>query len=200
MKEFWNERFAKEEFIYGTEPNFFLKSELDKISKKGKALFPLEGEGRNACYAAKMCWNVEAFDFSIAGKEKAMRLCDSYSVPITYKISKAEDFEFQKDTYDLVVLIYAHVNAKLRKDFHHNVVKSLKPGGQIILEAFHPKQLKNAYQSGGPKSLEMLYTLDEIKIDFKDLTELKGGELEIELNEGEYHRGKGFVTRLTGVK
>lgn len=200
MKEFWNERFAREEFIYGTKPNFFFKSEFDKINKKGKALFPLEGEGRNACYAAKFGWNVEAFDFSLAAKEKAIRLCDSYSVPITYEISKAEDFDFQKETYDLVVLIYAHVNPKLRKDFHHNVMKSLKLGGRIILEAFHPKQLKNAYTSGGPKSPEMLYSLDELKMDFEGLSELKGKELEIELNEGEYHRGKGFVTRLTGVK
>lgn len=200
MKEFWNERFAKDEFIYGKEPNSFFKTKLDKIDEKGMALFPLEGEGRNACYAARQGWDVKAFDFSVAGKDKAIRLCDSHGVSIDYNICKAEDFHFEDNTYDLVVLIYAHLNPELRTQFHQDVVKSLKPKGKLILEAFHPKQLKESYSSGGPKSSEMLYSLEMLKTDFKGLTESHGEELEIDLTEGKHHQGKGFVTRFTGVK
>lgn len=200
MKEFWNERFAKEEFIYGTEPNLFFKSELNKIKETGKALFPLEGEGRNACYAAKKGWQVKAFDFSEAGKNKALKLCQSLETSISYDICKAEIFEFKENTYDLLVLIYAHLSPPLRKQFHQNVVKSLKPGGKLILEAFHPKQLEDKYTSGGPKSLEMLYSLEMLKNDFKNLSKTHEEELEIELKEGQFHLGKAFVTRFTGVK
>lgn len=200
MKEFWDERFTKDEFIYGTEPNSFLKSELEQLTAKGNALFALEGEGRNACYASSLGWDVEAFDFSEAGKEKALKLCKSYNTSIDYKISNAEDFEFGENKYDLVVLIYAHLHPSFRTKIHQKIITALRPGGKLILEGFHPLQLKHNYTSGGPKNLEMLYTLDMMKTDFKDLSSIKGAELEIELSEGNYHKGKGFVTRFTGVK
>ena len=92
------------------------------------------------------------------------------------------------------------MNPEKRIQLHKNVIKSLKPGGKVILEAFHPKQLKDEYQSGGPKNMDMLYSLDNLKIDFEELTNIDGEELEIELKEGNFHMGKGYVTRFTGVK
>ena len=200
MKEFWDERFKQNEYIYGKAPNHFYKSEIDQILQKGKALFPLEGEGRNACYAAKLGWKVEAFDFSEMGKHKALELCKSQNLQIDYNLSKAENFEFKKEDYDLVVLIYAHLNQSLRTSFHHQIADSLKPGGKVIIEAFHPKQLKNNYPSGGPKHEDSLYTLKDLRGDFSVLSELTGVEQEIELEEGNYHSGKGFVTRFVGEK
>lgn len=200
MKEFWNERFEKKEFIYGLEPNAFLKKELNALPKKGRALFPLEGEGRNACYAAEQGWDVTAFDFSEAGKSKALGLCKSKEVNITYSLSRLEDFHFTENTYDLVVLIYAHVKPDLRTLFHEKVVKSLKPGGRLILEAFHQKQLEETYTSGGPKNLDMLYTSDILEKDFIELSKKESQDLEIDLSEGAYHLGKAYVTRFIGVK
>ena len=59
MKEFWNSRYQEKEYAYGLEPNLFFKSELIKLIP-GKALFPAEGEGRNAVFAAKSGWEVTA--------------------------------------------------------------------------------------------------------------------------------------------
>ncbi|WP_235923524.1 hypothetical protein [Psychroflexus aurantiacus] len=92
------------------------------------------------------------------------------------------------------------MNSELRNQFHHNVITSLKPGGKPILEAFHPKQLKDNYKSGGPKNTDMLYALNLLKKDFQNLTDGQGKELEIDLKEGQFHSDKGFVTRFTGVK
>lgn len=200
MKEFWNERFAQNGFVYGKEPNTFLKSELKKIKEHGKALFPLEGEGRNACFAAEHGWEVDAFDFSEAGRMKAEELCQTKGVSISYNVAKIEDFHFTAGKYDLIALIYAHVNPELRNYLHKKATESLKTGGRIVLEAFHPKQLKDNFKSGGPKSFEMLYTSEMIRNDFKNLSHIYTEELEIELAEGEFHVGKGFVTRFTGVK
>ena len=69
MKEFWNERYAEPEFAYGVLPNDFFKNQLDKL-KPGSILLVCEGEGRNAVYAAKNGWKVEAFDSS----EQAMKI------------------------------------------------------------------------------------------------------------------------------
>ena len=57
----WNDRYSKDEFAYGEAPNNYLKEQLTKINV-GKILFPAEGEGRNAVYAAKIGWTVSAFD------------------------------------------------------------------------------------------------------------------------------------------
>jgi hypothetical protein len=74
----------------------------------------------------------------------------------------------------------------------------LAPSGILILEAFEPKQLEN--QSGGPKQSDMLYTIDMLKEDFKDL-KIKTLEVSvIGLDEGAYHQGKANVIRLIAEK
>ena len=47
----WNERYSKSAYAYGTEPNEYLKEQLEKL-EVGKILFGAEGEGRNAVYLA----------------------------------------------------------------------------------------------------------------------------------------------------
>ena len=77
----WNERYKKEEFAYGQQPNNYLKEQLGKLSA-GTILFPAEGEGRNAVFAAKLGWTVSAFDISVEGKKKASRLAEANNVTI----------------------------------------------------------------------------------------------------------------------
>jgi hypothetical protein len=60
----WNDRYSKEEFAFGVHPNDYLKEQLEKLPI-GKILFPAEGEGRNAVFAAKLGWTVSAFDISM---------------------------------------------------------------------------------------------------------------------------------------
>jgi hypothetical protein len=71
----WNDRYAKSEFAYGEEPNNYLREQLEKLHK-GKILFPAEGEGRNAVFAAKLGWTVSAFDISSEGQKKALQLAE----------------------------------------------------------------------------------------------------------------------------
>jgi len=69
----WNERYSKEEFAYGKLPNNYLKEQLERLPV-GTILFPAEGEGRNAVFAAKPGWKVSAFNISVEGKNKALQL------------------------------------------------------------------------------------------------------------------------------
>ncbi|MDP5230923.1 MAG: class I SAM-dependent methyltransferase, partial [Cellulophaga sp.] len=145
--DFWNDHYSKEEFIYGTQPNVFFKKQLEKL-KIGNILFPAEGEGRNAVYAASLGWDVTAFDISERGQEKAYRLANIKNVAINYKISEVLAFETDQ-TFDVIVLSYAHFPAYMRKEANQYLLHFLRPGGRVIFEAFAKAQLGNT--SGGPK-------------------------------------------------
>lgn len=49
----WNERYNRAEYVFGTEPNDFLKENFQKIPVGGKVLCLAEGEGRNAVFLAE---------------------------------------------------------------------------------------------------------------------------------------------------
>ena len=72
-EQFWNERYAQKEYVYGKAPNAFFKSVIDQL-KPGRLLVPGAGEGRDAVYAATLGWQVDAFDSSETGREKALSL------------------------------------------------------------------------------------------------------------------------------
>jgi 2-polyprenyl-3-methyl-5-hydroxy-6-metoxy-1,4-benzoquinol methylase len=197
MNDFWNDRYAENEFAYGTLPNEFLKQELAKLPK-GKILFVCEGEGRNAVYAATQNWNVEAFDLSQEGKKKATLLAEQNYVALNYQIQDANSVEYVDDSFDVVALIYAHLPEAIRNPFHQKIVRWLKPNGIVVMEAFNPNQLNNT--SGGPIALSMLYTKEIVADDFKGLRIQQLSNETIELNEGKYHIGKADVIRFVGKK
>lgn len=202
MKEFWNDRYRQEAFAYGEEPNDFLKEQLHEL-EPGTILFPAEGEGRNAVYAAQLGWNVSAFDTSEEGKNKAERLTRKKQVTIDYQIMSVGQMNYSEQQFDAVALIYAHFPESIRPAYHQEVARSTKKGGIVILEAFSKKHLdynsKNE-KVGGPKDATLLYNLDEIKADFHEFEPLVLIETEVELNEGLYHVGQGSVIRFVGRK
>lgn len=196
-KDFWNNRYSEQEFSYGTKPNKFFKEHIDKL-KPRRALFLAEGEGRNVVYAAKFGWQVDAVDFSSSAKDKALILAEKNKVKINYDVCDLTDYKFKQNYYDLVVMIFVHLPLDLRKDVFQNSIASLKQNGKMIIEVFSKEQLNNS--SGGPQSIELLYTEDDLLGLVKDLnTELIESK-SINLDEGEYHKGKADVIRFIGVK
>lgn len=197
MKEFWNERYAEKEFVYGKAPNDFFKTQIDKLTA-GKLLLPCEGEGRNAVYAAAKHWEVKAFDQSEKGKEKCLQLAHENNVIVNYQIADALEFDYGTDQYDLIALIFAHFPAAIRSNIHQKCVTALNPGGMLILEAYNPLQINNS--SGGPKDTSMLYTDDMLAEDFKKIQILSIENFHTNLNEGAYHSGISDIVRLIAVK
>ncbi|MCX7797034.1 MAG: class I SAM-dependent methyltransferase [Melioribacter sp.] len=197
MKDLWNKRYSTEEYIYGKKPNEFLKEELKKITP-GKILFLGEGEGRNAVYAAKLGWEVDAIDFSEEAKKKAMNLAKENYVTINYFLKDLSEFTPLSNHYDAVGYFYLHLDEELRKNIHKKIIETLKPSGKLILEVFDKEQLK--YNSGGPKDESLLYSLEEIAEDFIDLEFEKFSREKIFLNEGIGHKGEAIVIRFVGLK
>lgn len=195
---FWDERFSVEGYVYGTEPNKFFKEQLMKINPVGRLLLPAEGEGRNAVFAAKLGWKVDAFDQSKVARQKAMKLSKVNDVKIDYFITQLEDFIPQKNYYDCAAIIFVHVPTESRSIFYKKIIESLKPKGKIIIELFSKNQLgKN---SGGPQDTNMLASVEEIRTDFREIkTELLAEE-NIYLEEGAKHSGNASVIRFIGEK
>jgi 2-polyprenyl-3-methyl-5-hydroxy-6-metoxy-1,4-benzoquinol methylase len=195
MIDFWNQRYAQQIYAYGIEPNEFFKEQLSRL-QPGKILFPAEGEGRNAVFAASLGWETWAFDSSLEAKRKAENLALIKKVKIDYTVSSIEDFEAKEDSFDAIVSIFVHTQN--RQVYHQKMVQLLKPGGTLILEGFSKNQLgKN---TGGPQNEVLLFSEEELKKDFSSLKDLNISELEIHLSEGVHHQGKASVIRLLARK
>jgi SAM-dependent methyltransferase len=198
----WNDRYSNEEFAYGEDPNNYLKEQLEKLNP-GTILFPAEGEGRNAVFAAKLGWQVFAFDISNEGKNKALKLAEVNRVTIDYQVGEFQSLNFNPEQFDAIALIYAHFPAEIKSSIHKALDQYLKKDGIIIFEAFSKKHLEYLAKNdkvGGPKDIESLFSIEEIQNDFPNYEFIALEEKEIELKEGSFHNGKGSVIRFVGRK
>ena len=198
----WDDRYKTEEFAYGTAPNNYLKEQIEKLAT-GSILFPAEGEGRNAIFAAKLGWKVSAFDISEEGRNKAILLAKNNNVSIDYEVGELENLDFQEEQFDAIALIYAHFPATIKSEIHKQLNQLLRKDGIIIFEAFSKKHLEYVTKNekvGGPKDIESLFSIEEIKADFHNYEIIELEEKEIELNEGLFHNGTGSVIRFVGRK
>ena len=202
MKEFWDERYSSEEYVYGEEPNEYLRSRLSQLYP-GEIMFAAEGEGRNAVFAAREYWKVTAFDQSREGKKKAKKLAEKNEVEIDYRVGNLPELGYEKDEVDAVALIYAHFPKDVRAEYHRLLLSYLRRDGLVIFEGFskkHSAYQKENPQVGGPKDEELLFSMEEIKKDFGELNFLELYEAEVDLREGEFHNGLGAVIRFVAQK
>lgn len=193
---FWDQRYAESDYVYGTAPNVFFAETLATLPP-GRLLLPCEGEGRNAVYAAAKGWSVQAFDQSAAGRDKALRLARHQGLDpalIDYQLTDVRHFTPDPTDYDLIALIYTHFAPETRQAFFRQLQHWLRPGGQVLLEAFTPAQLQ--LSSGGPKDPQMLYTAELLQHDFQELDILQLEHSRTHLDEGPFHQGEADVVRL----
>jgi hypothetical protein len=75
----WNQRFAAEHYVFGESPNAYLQSQAIHLVH-GTALAVADGEGRNGVWLAEQGLQVDAFDFSDIGIQKAQALAQKRQV------------------------------------------------------------------------------------------------------------------------
>ena len=193
----WDERYSKDEYVYGTEPNEFLRQHVDAIPM-GKVLSLCEGEGRNAVFLAGQGYDVTGVDSSSIGLAKAQKLAANKGVTITTQLADMADFSIAQNAWEGVVSIFCHIPPAMRAELHRQVVAGLKPGGVLLLEAYTPAQL--ALGTGGPKVKEMTMTAEDLRRELKGLGFELVLELERDVTEGVFHTGKGAVVQLIARK
>lgn len=202
MKSFWDERYGQKQYAYGEIPNEYLKEKLLDL-QPGKILFPLEGEGRNAAFAAQKGWQSFAFDQSNEGKKKAKLLAQKNDIHIEYTISDMEHISYPENSFDALVLVYAHFPLIEQKRYHQKLASFLKKGGILLIEGFSKKHIEKQKSNpsvGGPKEETMLYDLNVLESDFPDFYFIESYETETELKEGICHVGTASVIRILAVK
>lgn len=193
----WDERYSEPGFAYGTAPNDFLVSVVDKIPA-GRILSLCEGEGRNAVYLASLGCEVTGVDSSGVGLAKAQELAAERGVTITTIVADLAELRIEPGQWDGIISCYCHLPPAIRKPLHREVVNGLRAGGVFVLEAFTKQQL--AYGTGGPQSLEMLMSLEDLKQEFHGLEFIHAVEMERDVREGSRHTGLASVVQILAVK
>ena len=193
----WEQRFAGEPYFYGTEPNEFLRASLPTLPR-GAAMCLAEGEGRNAVFLAESGYQVSSVDLTQAGVDKTKRLAEERGVGVDAVVGDLADFDLGYERWDLVVSIFAHVPADVRRSIHRRVVDSLKPGGALLLEAYTPDQVGRG--TGGPQDSELTMTLDSLREELAPLIFTHAEELDRDVLEGTGHTGYGAVVQVIARK
>jgi len=194
VEAMWNSKFSSEGYMYGKAPNTFLKEEIDKLEPPKKILFLGEGEGRNAVYAAVKGHEAVALDVSSVGLKKAEALAKEFDVTIKTVHTDLSEWQPMEEQYDVVMSSYMHLMEPLRTEAFHKAMKALKEGGIFVGEFFSQEQLSRT--SGGPKNLDLLYSVESLQSIFKAYHIVMLEALEIVLNEGTHHVGEASVIRV----
>ena len=197
----WNERYNEAEYVFGTEPNDFLRQVFENIPAGGRVLCLAEGEGRNAVFLAEQGYKVTAMDLSEVGLNKALKLAFDKGVNVKIKVADLADYQFGEAQWDGIVSIWAHLPESVRQYVHAQITPALKPAGVFILEAYTEQQLTMEAVGGPPATQkERFESLAILRTELADLEEVIGTEKLRMISEGKRHQGLSAVVQYLGQK
>ncbi len=191
----WNKRFEGESYVFGTEPNAYLREQAAHWHPGSRLLCVADGEGRNSVWLAAQGMVVEGFDLSEVGVAKARKLATANGVSVEYTVADCDSWSWPTETYDGVAAIFVQfADPTMRERLFANIVHSLKVGGTLVLQGYSPKQLE--YKTGGPPLLSHLYTEEMLRAAFASTEILELRAYDADLTEGARHRGRSALIGL----
>jgi SAM-dependent methyltransferase len=191
----WNKRFEGEGYVFGTEPNAYLREQAFRWRPGSQVLCVADGEGRNSVWLAAQGMVVGAFDISEVGVAKARKLAAMSGVSVEYSVADCDSWPWPTDTYDGIAAIFVQfADPTMRERLFANVIRSLKVGGLLVLQGYSPKQLE--YKTGGPSLLSHLYTEEMLRTAFASTEILELRAYDADLTEGTRHRGRSALIGL----
>ncbi|MDP1529273.1 MAG: class I SAM-dependent methyltransferase [Rhodoferax sp.] len=197
--DFWNARYATEDYIFGTAPNVFLASQAALIHPGMQALAIADGEGRNGVWLAEQGAQVHAIDVSRVALGKARKLAAARGVTLDFEQADVLNWDWPEATYDLVAAIFIQFTPPPERDrIIAGIRRTLKPGGVLILQGYTPKQIE--FATGGPSNSANLYTADLLRTWFGDWDILHLNEHESVISEGSHHHGMSALIDLVARK
>jgi 2-polyprenyl-3-methyl-5-hydroxy-6-metoxy-1,4-benzoquinol methylase len=194
----WNQRFAADDYVFGTAPNQFLAAQKHLLRRGDTALAVADGEGRNGVFLAEQGLDVLSVDLAEKGIDKARRLAASRGVPL--RIEHADIFAWEPgQSFDVIAGIFIQfATPPQRTALFAKFVEWLKPGATLILQGYRPEQI--AYATGGPRQAENLYTADMLRSAFAALTIVHLREHDDVILEGNGHAGMSALIDLVARK
>jgi cyclopropane fatty-acyl-phospholipid synthase-like methyltransferase len=194
MGNSWHARFGSEHYVYGEEPNQFIKENSYRLKKGSKIAAFAEGEGRNAVYLARQGHEVTAYDYAENGLNKTNALADRYNVKVTTELKDLIHDTVPREEFDAAIMVFGHFDKNEQKSVFEKLVSTVKDGGTILLEVYSENQVR--YGTGGPKTVEMLYDPLDVLGWIKGYKTFHFFYGEQERVEGELHTGTGHVIQV----
>jgi SAM-dependent methyltransferase len=197
--ERWEKRFSVPDYLFGTEPNAFLKSQAHMLPKSGTALAVADGEGRNGVWLAERGLDVLSIDWSPAALGKAQALARRRGVALRTVQTDVIRWHWPVEQFDVVAAIFIQfLTPDERRHVFAAMRNALKPGGLLLIEGYRPEQLN--YKTGGPSQVENLYTRALLEAEFGGLSALQITEHDSMTSEGTGHVGMAALIDLVGRK
>jgi SAM-dependent methyltransferase len=191
----WNRRFGTDDYLFGTEPNAWLREHAGLWQPGQRVLSVADGEGRNSVWLAQRGLVVDAFDIAQAGVAKARRLADQQGVAVNFMVTDCDNYAWPEAGYDGVAAIFVQfADPAMRARLFANIQRSLKPGGTLVLQGYTPKQLE--YKTGGPPLADHLYTEALLREAFAAMEIVALREYEAHVAEGTGHLGHSALIGL----
>lgn len=201
----WNTRYrnAGDEYLFGTEPNRFLAHRAELLRNGRTAVSVADGEGRNSVWLAEQGLDVTAVEISPVAVEKARRLVAGRTLPIRFLLADmlAPDWPpaAMQNAFDWVIGVFIQFVGTEERLRQFAAMKQLaKPGGRILLHGYTQKQLD--YKTGGPPTLENLYTREILLDAFADWRIEELVDYEDDIDEGMGHKGRSALIGLVARK
>jgi len=169
-REDWDRRYAGADSVWSLTPNRFLVAEAQNLPA-GRALDLACGEGRNAIWLAERGWTVQAVDFSGVAIEKARTRAANGGVEVDFRVGDLVELEPEPRAYDLVLVLYLHIDPDERRVVLARAADAVAPGGTFL---FVGHDLLNRTEGvGGPSDERLLCTPDEIASELPGLVIVK---------------------------
>ena len=195
----WNQRYAGDEYHFGTEPNAFLVSQRARLMLGTDCLAVADGEGRNGVWLAEQGLNVLSLDSSSVAVDKARLLAQRRGVALEVVLADLLEWDWPENRFDSVAAIFIQFAPPgLREQLFTDIKRCLKPGGLLLLQGYTPRQLE--YRTGGPSQVENLYTEALLLEAFVDMDILHLSEHDDIIREGAGHSGMSALIDLVARK
>jgi len=195
----WDERYAGEEYHFGTEPNAFLVSQHQLLKLGMSCLAVADGEGRNGVWLAEQGLQVLSVDSSPVALDKAKKLAQQRNVDVQFEQADLTSWEWGENRFDVVVAIFIQFAPPgMREQMFDHIKRCLKPGGLLLLQGYTPRQLE--YRTGGPSQAENLYTESLLREAFTGMDMLHFSEHDDIIREGAGHSGMSALIDVVAKK
>jgi SAM-dependent methyltransferase len=196
----WNQRFqAAEGYLFGTEPNQFLREQAHRWAPGAKVLCVADGEGRNSVWLAQQGLRVDAFDVSDVAVRKARALAQSAGARVDYAVADVDQWHWPEATYEGIAAIFVQfADPEMRVRLFANMARALAPGGILVLQGYTPRQLQ--FKTGGPGIESHLYTAEMLRHAFGSLHLLELRQYDADLHEGTHHSGRSALIGLVAQR
>ena len=191
----WEDRFAASDgYLFGEAPARVLAENPWVMAEGGSALCVADGEGRNSVHLARAGLAVTAFDISPTAVGRAEALAARHGVALEAHVSDWEGWDWDR-TFDLVAAIFVQfMGPEDRPRQFETLRQAVRPGGRLVLHGYRPEQVGRG--TGGPPSMEQMYTVEMLRGAFGDWQIERLASYEAKQRSGSAHVGMAALIDL----